>query len=226
MIFHILPDAGGAREAYIQPMNRRTLILTSAAAAAIFALPVPAVAQPIPLAELSGYFNSFRTAEAQFTQINPDGTIATGRLMIQRPGRVRFEYDPPDRNLVLATAGSVNIFDARGNAGPSVYPLSRTPLNLILAERVDLTRARMVVSHFSDGPTTSVVAQDPDAPEYGQIRLVFSADPTELRQWVITDDTGRDTTVILGQMRLGGSLSSALFDVEREMMARGFRTDR
>jgi len=226
MIFHILPDAGEAQGAYIVDMNRRILILAAAAAVTVAALPHTAAAQTIPLAELSGYFNSFRTAEAQFTQINPDGTIATGRLMIQRPGRVRFEYDPPDRNLVLATAGSVNIFDARGNAGPSVYPLSRTPLNLILAEQVDLTRARMVVSHTSDGPTTSVVAQDPDAPEYGQIRLVFSANPTELRQWIITDDTGRDTTVILGQMRLGASLSAALFDVEREMRSRGFRVDR
>jgi outer membrane lipoprotein-sorting protein len=203
-------------------MNRRTLLLAATAAL----LPLPALAQPIPLAELSNYFNGFRTAEAQFTQINPDGTIVTGRLMIQRPGRVRFEYDPPDRNLVLAAAGSVNIFDARGNAGPSVYPLNRTPLNLILADRVDLTRARMVVGHTVDGPTTSVVAQDPDYPEYGQIRLIFSANPTELRQWVITDDTGRETTVILGQMRLGGSLSSALFDVEREMTARGYRLDR
>jgi outer membrane lipoprotein-sorting protein len=210
------------RDDYIVHMNRRTLLLAASAAL----LPLPALAQPIPLADLSQYFNGFRTAEAQFTQINPDGTIATGRLMIQRPGRVRFEYDPPDRNLVLAAAGSVNIFDARGNAGPSVYPLSRTPLNLILSERVDLTRARMVVGHFIDGPTTSVVAQDPDNPEYGQIRLVFSADPVELRQWVITDDTGRETTVILGQMRLGGSLSSALFDVDREMTARGYRVDR
>jgi outer membrane lipoprotein-sorting protein len=210
------------RDDYIVHMNRRTLLLAASAAL----LPLPALAQPIPLADLSQYFNGFRTAEAQFTQINPDGTIATGRLMIQRPGRVRFEYDPPDRNLVLAAAGSVNIFDARGNAGPSVYPLSRTPLNLILSERVDLTRARMVVGHFVDGPTTSVVAQDPDNPEYGQIRLVFSADPVELRQWVITDDTGRETTVILGQMRLGGSLSSALFDVDREMTARGYRVDR
>lgn len=189
-------------------------------------LAFPAAAQPIPLDELSRYFNAFRTAEAQFTQVNPDGTIATGRLMIQRPGRVRFEYDPPDRNLVLAASGSVNVFDARSNTGPSVYPLNRTPLNLILADRVDLGRARMVIDHLQDGPTTVVVAQDPDYPEYGNIRLVFSENPTELRQWVITDDTGRETTVILGQLRTGGDLSSSLFDVERELVSRGVRIDR
>lgn len=207
-------------------MKRRTFATLCACALTLAALPVPALAQPIPLAELSAYFNGFRTAEASFTQINPDGTLATGRLMIHRPGRVRFEYDPPERNLVLAAAGSVNVFDHRGNAGPSVYPLNRTPLNLILADRVDLNRARMVVRHFAEGPTTSVVAQDPDNPDYGQIRLVFSAEPVELRQWVVTDDLGRETTVILGQLQLGGDLSSALFDVERELTARGVRFDR
>jgi outer membrane lipoprotein-sorting protein len=203
-------------------MKRRALLMSFAAAA----LPLPALAQPLPLAELSAYFNSFRTAQAQFTQINPDGTLSTGQLMLYRPGRIRFEYDPPDRNLVLATGGSVNVFDSRGNAGPTVYPLNRTPLSLILASRVDLTRARMVVQHFADGPTTVVVAQDPDRPDYGQIRLVFSADPVELRQWVVTDDAGYQTTVILGQMQLGASLPSALFDVDRELMARGVRLDR
>lgn len=215
-------QAGAERVKSIH-MNRRTLVL---AAAAAIALPLPAAAEPIPLAELSRYFNGFRTAQAQFTQINPDGTLVTGRLMMQRPGRIRFEYDPPDRNLVLAAAGSVNVFDERGNAGPSVYPLNRTPLSLILSERVDLTRARMVVRHFQEGPTTVVIAQDPDRPEYGQIRLVFSADPVELRQWVVTDDMGRNTTVILGEMELGRQLASSLFDVEREMIARGARLDR
>jgi outer membrane lipoprotein-sorting protein len=212
-------------------MNRRDLIRWAsvlAAGAALVPWPLRAqgTARLIPLAELSAYFNGFRTAEAEFTQINPDGTLATGRLMIERPGRVRFEYDPPDRNLVLAAGGSVNVFDARSNVEPSVYPLNRTPLNLILAERVDLTRARMVVDHRAEGPTTVVVAQDPDHPDLGQIRLVFSADPIELRQWVTTDDLGRETTVILGSLRTGGTLSPALFDVERELVARGLRIDR
>ena len=177
----------------------------------------------LSLRDISGFFNSFETAEGDFTQVNPDGSLSTGRLMIHRPGRVRFEYDPPNRDLVIASAGSVNIFDARSNQGPTVYPLRRTPLNLILGRRVDLTRERMVVDHFRDGPTTVVVAQDPERPEYGNIRLVFSADPIELRQWVITDDMGRETTVILGDLRLDAHLSAGIFDVERELRQRGIR---
>lgn len=186
----------------------------------------PIAAEPIPLAELSNYFNSFRTAQADFTQVNADGTLSTGRLMIHRPGRVRFEYDAPDSTLVLATAGSVNIFDARSNAGPSSYPLGRTPLALILDDTVDLNRQRMVVRHYEEGPTTNVVAQDPAHPEYGSIRLVFSAAPTELRQWVVTDDVGNETTVILGTLRTGVSLGSLLFNLDIEMQRRGLAYDR
>ena len=180
----------------------------------------------LSLPDISRYFNGFQTAQGDFTQINPDGSITTGRVMIHRPGRVRFEYDPPDRDLVIATGGSVNIFDARSNQGPTVYPLRRTPLNLILASQVDLTRARMVVDHYRDGPTTVVVAQDPDNPEYGNIRLVFSADPTELRQWVITDDMGRETTVILGDLGLNVQLRAGLFSVDDELRRRGLTSQR
>jgi len=207
-------------------MNRRSLLLSLALLPALAAGPALGQIAPISLSQISQYFNGFQTAEGTFTQINPDETLSTGRIMIHRPGRVRFEYDPPDPDLVLAAGGSVNIFDARSNQGPTVYPLSRTPLNLILAANVDLTRARMVVDHFADGPTTVVVAQDPDHPEYGNIRLVFSASPTELRQWIITDDMGRETTVILGDLQLGAALAPTLFSVDIEMQRRGLASDR
>lgn len=207
-------------------MNRRSLLLSLALLPALAAGPALSQGSPLSLSEISRYFNGFQTAEGTFTQINPDETLSTGRIMIHRPGRVRFEYDPPDPNLVMAAGGSVNIFDARSNQGPTVYPLSRTPLNLILAANVDLTRARMVVDHFADGPTTVVVAQDPDHPEYGNIRLVFSAAPTELRQWIVTDDMGRETTVILGDLELGVSLAPTLFSADIEMQRRGVVADR
>jgi len=199
---------------------------TIALALALATLAAPALAQPIPLSEISRYFNSFRTAQADFTQIGADGTLTTGRLMIQRPGRVRFEYDPPDQTLVLATDGSVAVFDARSNTPPASYPLNRTPLALILQDPVDLGRARMVVSHTEDGPTTSIVAQDPENPEYGNIRLVFSANPTELRQWIVTDDTGRETTVILGTLETGLPLGPLLFDLNAELSRRGLTAER
>jgi outer membrane lipoprotein-sorting protein len=198
-------------------MNRRFFIkslgLPFAAMTFLTALAMPAAAEKISLQELSRYLNGLATVEVAFTQINADGTISTGTLYIQRPGRARFEYNPPDKNLVLASAGSVAIFDAKSNQPPEQYPLSRTPLSIILANNIDLAREKMVVGHTVDGNTTRVRAQDPEHPEYGSIELVFTSGPTELRQWVIRDDSGSETTVILGEMKKGGSLKASLFNL-------------
>ena len=198
-------------------MNRRFALLAPLA----FLLPLPALAEKIPLARLSAYLNGLTTVEADFTQVNADGSISTGKLYIQRPGRVRFEYAPPDRSLVIAGGQQVAIFDAKSNQPPEQYPLKRTPLNLILARDVDLGRAKMVVGHSEDGTSTRVRAQDPENPEYGTIDLIFTADPVELRQWVITDDLGSQTTVILGEMKKGGNLGASLFNITAEMKKRG-----
>jgi outer membrane lipoprotein-sorting protein len=211
--------AGGATCAagrYITVMNRRTALL----APLVFLLPLPAAAEKIPLGTISDYLNGLSTVEADFTQVNSDGSISTGKIFIRRPGRVRFEYAPPDRSLVIAGGQQVAIFDAKSNQPPEQYPLKRTPLNLILAENVDLSRAKMVVGHTQDGTSTRVRAQDPENPEYGSIELVFTADPLELRQWIITDDLGSQTTVILGEMKKGGQLGAALFDITAETQKR------
>lgn len=181
---------------------------------------LPAAAERLPLSEISRYLNSLTTAQSDFTQVNPDGSISTGTVMIQRPGRVRFEYAQPDKTVVMAGGGQVAIFDAKSNQPPEQYPLSRTPLNLILAQNVDLSRARMVTGHSEVENSTRVTAQDPEHPEYGTIEMVFTAAPTELRQWIITDDTGAQTTVILGEMQKGGSFRPSLFSITQEMNRR------
>ena len=207
-------DAGARKLTYIKDMKIRTALL---APLVILALALPAQAEKISLGALSKYLNSLSTAAAEFTQVNGDGSITTGKLFIKRPGRVRFEYAKPDKSLVLASAGTVAIFDSKSNQPPEQYPLQRTPLNLILAKNVDLGRAKMVVGHKDDGTSTKVIAQDPAHPEYGTIELVFTDSPVELRQWVITDDTGNQTTVILGDMQKGMDLKGSLFSIDGEI---------
>ena len=203
-------------------MNRRTALLAPILAMTLAPLAtLPARAELVPLATLSAYLNGLTTAEADFTQINADGSISEGRLYIRRPGRVRFEYAPPDRSLVMAGGGQVAIFDAKSNQPPEQYPLRRTPLNLILADKVNLGTARMVVGHYEAEDTTRVVAQDPDAPEYGTIELVFSNDPVALTSWIITDDLGNRTTIVLDQMVTGMNLPASLFNITLEVEKRG-----
>jgi len=177
----------------------------------------PSHAQQLSLSQVSNYLNSFTTAESEFTQINADGTISTGTVYIKRPNRVRFEYNPPEQSLVVAGGGQVAIFDPRSDGGADRYPLNQTPLKIILERNVDFTRTNMVTRHVSDGTTTTVTAQDPDRPELGNIQMVYTGNPVELRQWIVTDDTGQETTVILGDLQTGGSVPDVLFNIQREM---------
>ena len=171
-----------------------------------------AMADELSLDQISDYFNGLGDVRAEFTQYNADGSNTGGTLYIKRPGRIRFEYDPPEEAMVIAGGGSLAVFDPRSNQGPARYPLNQTPLSIILDETVDLSRERMVVNHTYDGTYTRVIAQDPDHPEYGSIELVF-ADPAVLVQWVISDNTGSRTTVNLERIQVGGNMPARLFNI-------------
>lgn len=198
-------------------MKNLRLILSSLALSLLVA---PAWAEKVPLSGLSNYLNSLKTATAEFTQINDDGTISTGTILIRRPGRIRFEYNPPEQSLVMAGQGQVAIFDSKSNQPPEQFPLVRTPLNLLLAPNINLAQAKMVIGHTSDATTTSVIAQDPKYPEYGSIQMVFTDNPVELRQWIITDGSGQNTTVILGQLNKGARVNLANFNISQEIAKR------
>ena len=199
-------------------MHRRTF-LSTASAVALFGGTARA---QVPLEQLSEYFNGIRTLEARFTQANSDGSRSSGTLYMRRPGRARFEYDPPERSLVMAGGGQVAIFDGRSNAGtPEQYPLKRTPLYVILERDVDLNNADMVVGHGGDDQRTTLLAQDPDAPENGRIELIFQNEPLSLAGWTVIDGAGQRTQVQLDQIRLGGQLAARLFNIPQEINSRG-----
>lgn len=192
-------------------MNIRLALLAPLAA---LMLSTPVQATEVPLDVLSGYLNSLTSFQAPFVQVNADGSKSKGTIYVQRPGRARFEYAAPDRNLVIAAGGQVVIFDAKSNEAPEQYPLARTPLNLILAQSIDLSAAKMVVGHQEAGNATIVRAQDPKHPDYGTIDLVFSENPVALTKWIITDDIGNQTSVTLGTMEVGKKFGASLFSME------------
>lgn len=176
---------------------------------------LPAQADKLPLSVISKYFNDLSTAQAGFKQFNADGSTSSGTLYIKRPGRMRFEYNPPESAVVVAGSRTVVIYDTKSNQPPETYPLRRTPLNLILSRNVNLDRAKMVVGHSFDGTHTLVTAQDPENPEYGSIQLSFGSNPVALQGWIVNDANGGRTQVVLEQLIRGGTLSNRLFDVSR-----------
>jgi len=186
----------------------KTVTLSAALAVAATAT----LADKLPLGSISNYLNAMTTAKGEFTQINGDGTISTGTIYIKRPGRVRFEYNAPDTGLVVAGANTVVVYDKKSNQAPESYPLSRTPLSIILARNVNLGQAKMVTGHSYDGTATTVTAQDPENPQYGNIQMKFTGPNPELRQWIINDGNGTQTTVVLGELKKGGNIANKLFD--------------
>ena len=173
----------------------------------------PLSSEKLSVDALSEYLNGLRTLQASFTQISADSSLSTGSLYIKRPGRMRFEYDPPNNALVLAAGGQLAIFDPRGNSEPESYPLSKTPLSLILADNLNLSQDRMVAAHEYDGTSTILTVQDPDFPDRGFISLVFTGPQPQLRQWVIQDQNGDQTVVVLNDMTTQLSLSENLFNI-------------
>ncbi|MEM9974357.1 MAG: outer membrane lipoprotein carrier protein LolA [Pseudomonadota bacterium] len=201
-------------------MERRDFIGLTAAAMAV--APGLALAQQVPLNALSQYLNQLDTVQARFVQVNEDGSQSTGTLYIRRPGRARFEYYPPDASLVMAGGGQVAIFDNRSNSKrPEQYPLRRTPLSLILERQVDLARREMIVDHFGDAETTTLVAQDPSAPENGRLEIVFSNSPVQLAEWTVVDGGGSRTRVVLQGLETGVRLPARLFNIVLETESRG-----
>lgn len=190
-----------------------------AAVVTALALALPAGAAQLSLNEISAYLNQLKSAKGSFTQINGDGTISTGTIYIQRPGKVRFDYNPPEQALVMANRGTVVVFDRKVNAAPETYPLSQTPLSIILAQNVNLGRANMVTNKQYDGTATIVTAQDPQHPEYGNIQMKFTDNPVELRQWVINDNDGTSTTVVLGGLQ-SAQIPFRYFNIDAEMSKR------
>ena len=185
---------------------------------AFFAL--PSFADKLSLTKISAYLNTIGAAEIDFSQINDDGSIDSGRIFLKRPGRIRFEYDPPNKALVLASGGQLAIFDPKGKKAPVIYPLRRTPLSIILSKTIDLAKSPMLVGHFYNGTVTIVRAQDRKHPDRGSIDLVFDGPEPRLRQWVINDSSGGTTTVLLGDIVMGIKLKASLFSIVENTIRR------
>ncbi len=175
----------------------------------------PSFAEKISLDRLNEYINALPVVKTSFTQINSDRSKSKGKLYLSRPGKMRFEYAPPNKALVIASAGSVAIYDDKSKNGPAIYPLKKTPLNLILGKNVDLKSDGMVAKHIESGEYTIVIARDPKRQAQGQIQLVFTDNPVALRQWVITDQSRQQTTVMLGKLKEQKKLPLRLFEITK-----------
>jgi outer membrane lipoprotein-sorting protein len=151
--------------------------------------------QKAEAAKVSAYLSSLQTLVGDFVQVGPDGTKTRGEFYIQKPGKVRFEYDDPSPIAIIADGSSVAVRD-RKLATQDIYPLSQTPLRYLLSDRIDLLKDTNVVSVTADDLYISVTIEEKHALiGTSRLMLMMGVKDNQLKQWTVTDPQGYDTTV-------------------------------
>ena len=193
-------------------MLRRSLLLLA------LALPVSAQAAFEPtakdradIARIETYLNGLTTLRAKFLQVAPDGSISGGQAWLARPGRLRFEYDPPAPFLLVAAHGQL-VFQDMSIKQTSQVSLSSTPLGMLLAPRVTLSGDLTVVGMQRLPGEIDVSVVRTSAPGDGTLTLVFADSPLTLRQWTELDAQRKETRVTLFNTELGGTVDAKMFE--------------
>ena len=168
--------------------------------------------QKADLDKVSAYLNAIHSLKADFIQIGPDGGVAQGELDIQKPGQMRFAFRPPSPVQIVATGGEIYVKNSRLNTVDH-YDLSDTPLGLLLNQDLDLKNNRSVLGVFEQNGALIVQARSALNQNRSNITLVFSLPTLELRQWIVKDNQGGNTTVALGNLEIGAKLEPAIFTV-------------
>ena len=170
--------------------------------------------QKAQAAKVSAYLSSLQTLVGNFVQVGPDGTKTKGDFYIQKPGKVRFEYDAPSPIELIADGSSLAVRDKK-LATQDIYPLSQTPLRYLLSDRIDLMKDTNVVSVTSDDLYISVTIEEKQAlVGTSRLMLMVGAKDGQLKQWTVTDPQGYDTTVAVYNLDSTKKVDPGLFKID------------
>lgn len=170
------------------------------------------------VAKANAYFNDEATMIANFTQIGGDGRRTDGRLLIEKPGRMRFAYAPPATLEIVADGSSVAVIDRKLHT-QDLYFIGQTPLKFLLNDRVDLASDTKIMGVSGDGSTASIDIEDKAT--FGgtsKIRLTFDVQPFGLKQWTVVDPQGYETVVSLTDVDLSTKPDDGQFKISTERM--------
>ena len=179
-------------------MNRRALLsLLLLTPLAAHAQTAPSAQDKADIARIEAYMNGLRTLKARFLQVAPDGATTGGTAWLQRPGQMRFQYNPPSPLLQLNQTTNI--------------PLSSTPLGLLLQDNLKLSGDVTVTSITRSPGQLQLTLVRTASPADGSLTLVFADNPLVLRQWAVVDSQRRETRVTLYDVELGGKFDPELF---------------
>jgi len=165
---------------------------------------------------IESYLNGITTLKSRFIQRSSTGHLASGVLYLSRPGRMRFEYDPPAQ-ILLVVDGLFLIYVDKELQQISNIPISATPLSVLVDANVKLANSHDVEKVDRGAGTLSVTLGMKDDPESGAVRLLFADGPISLKKWYIRDAHGVEVQVSLLDSERGMTFDSALFQVDPTM---------
>jgi outer membrane lipoprotein-sorting protein len=180
------------------------------AEAQLAATPPTTAQDQADIARVEAYLNSIHTMQARFLQVDANGNSIGGNVWMQRPGRMRFEYDPPDRMLLVAGHGLLVYYDPAVRQTSNLF-LSSTPLGLLLQDNLKLSGPVTVTGVARATGQIQITMVRTRNPSNGSITLIFATDPLTLRSWIIRDAQGRQTQISLYDMKFGGSFPQSMF---------------
>ena len=208
-------------------LSRRTLLAAVLATAAFAPGQASALTEEERgvLSEISTRLSAVETMDGEFVQYNPDGQQLQGKFYIARPGRVRFQYDPPTTVSVIADGESVLVFDKKLQTY-DIWPLSQTPLRLLLDRNLDLANSDKVTRVGVAPDLVEIELQDETRFSAGTLNLIFDRTTYELRQWTVTDQQGLQTMVALYNVETGKALPKDLFQIDYQAATNAARENR
>ncbi|MBI1237907.1 MAG: outer membrane lipoprotein carrier protein LolA [Alphaproteobacteria bacterium] len=165
------------------------------------------------LSRVSAYLNSIESLTGRFTQVAGDGGFSQGRFYLKKPGRLRFEYEPPVPVLIVADGLTIAVTNTKLETQDR-YPLVSTPLSILIDEDVNLAEDANIVAVERSSGQLAITAREEDGPAKGEITLIFSDPGLELRHWIVTDAEGRQITVALSELRKDEEIKAALFVIQ------------
>src|ERR1700761_8996898 len=170
--------------------------------------------QKAQAAKVSSYLSSVQTLIGSFVQVGPDGSKTKGQFFIQKPGKVRFEYDSPNPIAIVADGSMVAVRD-RSLSTQDLYPLSQTPLRYLLSDRIDLMKDTNVVSVTADDIYVSVTIEERQLlTGTSRLMLMVGAKDGQLKQWTVTDPQGYDTTVAVYNLDTSRKIDPGMFKID------------
>ena len=170
--------------------------------------------QKAALDKVSAYLNGIHLLKSGFIQLGPDGQLDQGEFLLEKPGKLRFEYNPPNPTLIVATGGKIYIKNGRLNTVDR-YDIADTPLGLLLSDNVDLKNNAAVTGIDIRSDELVVHARTfNNRQQQGVITMVFSNPGIELRQWTVKDNQGGTTEFALRNLESApGPVDETLFNV-------------